>query len=171
MKKILLYTKRSDGFVFPYVLFFIAVIFILFHTNLAMYQNERTLTENSIEQLRMETLFQMSQQETKTQFSRTRPSSTSGTQAFQYPDGNVTIHYKEKYETLYHALFKITTTKGSYHTFSQTIPVPPREKPSKKKKKPKDEAADLKQNDNQTETEQQNVNEIKPVSKPTPVKK
>ncbi|QGS68865.1 hypothetical protein CV093_11790 [Oceanobacillus sp. 143] len=52
----------------PYVLFIIAIVYIIVTTNIAMYRNDLQLTENQIEQVKIETLFQMQREQFKQEF-------------------------------------------------------------------------------------------------------
>ncbi|PAV29073.1 hypothetical protein CIL05_13950 [Virgibacillus profundi] len=59
MKKQLFSISNEQGFFLPYVLFIISLVFIIITTNINSYRNDIHITESHMEQLKIETLFQM----------------------------------------------------------------------------------------------------------------
>lgn len=94
MKRLLHFTNREDGFVFPFVLFVAVIIFIIITSHIYVYHHDIHITNNHQEQLKMETLFQMSRVRVKEDLPvlDQYPSHIS----YQFPYGDVTVFIPDK---------------------------------------------------------------------------
>jgi Tfp pilus assembly protein PilV len=90
MKKPLCSTRKQSGFVLPIVLFSIVIIMIAISTQIYIYRHELQITANYLEQVKMETLFQMSLTQVKQDLDSldTFPAHLS----YEYQDGSVTVY-------------------------------------------------------------------------------
>lgn len=108
MEKPLYSTNNEQGFILPYVLFMSLLLSILITSSIKIYQNDAHLTENYLEQLQIETLFQMGkmkfQEETLTS-NDSLPSST----LFEFSHGTVEVHTRKNSTNFYEIVYIITT--------------------------------------------------------------
>ena len=65
IQKRLDFMRQSEGFIFPYVLFIISILFLIITGSITSYQHDTSITDNMLEQVKIETLFQMSHTEFK----------------------------------------------------------------------------------------------------------
>ncbi|GGK03253.1 hypothetical protein GCM10007063_26830 [Lentibacillus kapialis] len=110
MRKILSFTTNQQGFVFPYVLFFIALAFIILTANVNIYQDEIRITQNQTEQLKIETLIQMARGHLKDELAD-KPD--TGTIEYEFPYGDVTAHYVKLHHQTYHLYVTCQTDNGA----------------------------------------------------------
>lgn len=136
MKKLLHYINHNGGFVFPYVLLISAAVFLLITSAIQRYVNEMTITENTVEQLRAETLFQMSRNEIIKELKQADGTKLAGRINYTYPDGAVSVQYNRSIDAAA-VHFSIVTASGTYQSFAQQLDIPLPEKPSKKEKRKK----------------------------------
>ncbi|RYG74689.1 hypothetical protein EU245_00435 [Lentibacillus lipolyticus] len=119
MKKILTFTANQEGFVLPYILFFIAISFIIITADVHLYRDEIHIAQNHTEQLKVETLLQMGR-------TRFKDELTSGMDmpnpiAYEFPYGEVKISYTEIQETMYNLHLTIRTDKGTIHSLTNQL--------------------------------------------------
>gem|GEM_PF-1737572 len=119
LKNTLSFTTDQQGFVLPYVLFFIALALIIMTANIGLYQNEIRITENQTEQLKIETLLQMA----RTQFKEDVVDQPNSNHALTYafPYGDVIVEYTQLSEKKYHLYFTIRTDTGATHNIMDRI--------------------------------------------------
>lgn len=93
MKSHLPSITKNDGFIMLQVLFVVSLLFILIISSIATYRNEVYITARQVEQVKIETLFQMAQSKYKQELaaSDAPPSAAS----FSFPDGTVDISVTE----------------------------------------------------------------------------
>ncbi|MEC5422261.1 hypothetical protein QGM71_02005 [Virgibacillus sp. C22-A2] len=117
MKKPLFFISNEKGFVLPYILFIITLVFIFLTSNISTYKNEIKMTENHLEQVIIETLYQMGHTKLKEEFVTNNYHATQI--SYSFPDGLVNINLTPLTQTKYRLEFNITTTKRSvYNLFS-----------------------------------------------------
>ena len=103
MKKHLSSIIKDEGFILLHVLFIVSLVFILITSSIAAYRNEIYITERQIDQIKIETLFQMAQAKYRKELdaaSEKEPFSAS----YIFPDGMVDITVtavKENYVKLH----------------------------------------------------------------------
>ncbi|WP_010530983.1 competence type IV pilus minor pilin ComGG [Lentibacillus jeotgali] len=114
MRKILSFTTDQQGFVLPYVLFFIALALIILTANVYIYQDEIHITQNQTEQLKIETLIQMARMQFKEDISNEPKDDT--TIVYDFPYGDVAVKYTKLSEQVYHLYFTIQTDNGTIHS-------------------------------------------------------
>lgn len=108
MKKPLYSINNEKGFILPYVLFMVFLLFILITSSIKTYQNDIYLTDHYLEHLRIETLFQRG----KMKFSKEVLSSSNPfppTTNYEFNDGYVTIQVREVSDKVYEIVYNITT--------------------------------------------------------------
>lgn len=106
--------NKSNGFILPYVLFIITLVLILIMGNITQYRSEFTSTALQIENVRMETLFQMGREKWKQEIA------TNGAQlgqviTYSFPDGMVGINLEDENEERYRLHFIIRTENEFQH--------------------------------------------------------
>lgn len=89
MKKHLLFITKDTGFILLHVLFVISLLFILISSGIASYRNEIYITNRQIEQIKIETLFQMAQEKYKRELRNT--DEVIDSVSYEFPEGEVDI--------------------------------------------------------------------------------
>ena len=89
MKNYLPFITRDNGFILIHVLFVISLTFILVTSGIASYRNEIYITDRQLEQIKIETLFQMGQAKYKQE--QNASSSPIQSVSYEFPDGYVDI--------------------------------------------------------------------------------
>ena len=110
MKKLLFFIRDQHGFLLPYVLFMTALAFIVITVSIQMYRNEIEITDNQIEQLRVETLFQMGREQFIDDWENGRIEANPVVYSFPY--GETKIHYMQLEDSLYQLHAVISTADG-----------------------------------------------------------
>lgn len=107
MRNKLYYFTNQRGFFLPYVLFIVSLTLLIVSTNIKLYDNEIHMMHHLIEQIKIETLIQMSHMKYKEDVNRNDhiPEVTS----YSFPSGDVTISYlnHKGYRAFVH--YQITT--------------------------------------------------------------
>jgi len=116
MKNYLSYITRDNGFIMIHVLFVISLTFILVTSGIASYRNEILITDRQIEQIKIETLFQMGQAKYKQEQSAS-PSPILAAN-YDFPDGNVNISLVKIEEAFTELHFRIR-----FHDSDEFFPV------------------------------------------------
>src|SRR5690625_2885206 len=118
MKKRLFFINES-GFILPYVLFLITIIFIVLTANIHIYKQETYNTHHHLEQLKIETLVQMGIMTFKNDYMDKNIQTNEVT--YTFPDGTVDISFvpKELNEHLLH--IRAQTNDNSYYTTRNII--------------------------------------------------
>ncbi|QKY69447.1 hypothetical protein [Lentibacillus sp. CBA3610] len=114
-------TTNQQGFIFPYVLFIIALTLIVITASVQLYQSEIHITQNQTEQLKIETLFQMAHTQFKEDI--TKQSESSGTISYELPYGDVLVEYGQLNEREYPTNFIMETDTGATHNINNRISI------------------------------------------------
>lgn len=91
MKKQLYFMTKEKGFILPYTLFITTIILLLLTASINIYSREVQMTHQAVEQLKLETLFQMGRTKFKNELSTLN--SHNDTIVYTFPDGTVEIEY------------------------------------------------------------------------------
>ncbi|HLT56316.1 MAG TPA: hypothetical protein VK057_09455, partial [Bacillota bacterium] len=120
MKKQLFFIRNNKGFVFPYLLFIVTLLLIGIQKQIVFYENEIEMTELMVDQVKIETMYQMAKTETKNELAA-NPHIRSI--IFHYPYGEAEVTLQPESETAYKARFVITTfpNNNSYTFISQIL--------------------------------------------------
>lgn len=129
MKRQLSFMNNDAGFFFPYVLLVTAVVFIFITATITMYASDGKITEKHMEQVKIETLFQMAHSKF-TEENETKEID-SGESYYTFPYGNVEITYAPSDENRYELYFNITTDKNDVYSITHTWQQDPDNKDSK----------------------------------------
>ena len=114
--------NKEAGFFLPYVLFITSLVFIVITASINIYQQDIQITHQYIDQLRIETLFQMGQAKFKEEY---LPNEMGTIQVkYTFPDGMVTIVYNRIDDFQYKLHFTILTENDSYFTILSTNNIP-----------------------------------------------
>lgn len=105
----------------PYVLFVIALAFVVITTSVHLYQDELRITHNQTEQLKIETLLQMARTQFKEDVFNTHES--DGTISYEFPYGDVQIKYAKLNEKTYRLHFSIQTDTGAAHSIMNRLSI------------------------------------------------
>ncbi|MHA6250978.1 hypothetical protein [Oceanobacillus sp. CAU 1775] len=68
MRKLLLSTINEKGFILVHVLFVVSLLFIIISSSISAYRNEIYINNRQIEQIKVESLFQIAQESYKRDF-------------------------------------------------------------------------------------------------------
>lgn len=120
MKKQLLFMNNESGFLLPYVLFISIIIFVVIASTIQMYQNEIWLTYQNIDQLKVETLFQMGYEKFIDENTHKDLDEKKIVQ-YTFPDGDVSIEFTKKDEDEGQLLFQIATHNNSYVSLTKPL--------------------------------------------------
>lgn len=129
MKRQLSFMNNDAGFFFPYVLFVTAIVFIFITATITMYASDGKITEKHVEQIKIETLFQMGHAKFKED--NNAKEIDSGETYYTFPYGNVEITYEPSDENRYKLYFKITTDKNAIYSITHTWQIDQDNKDSK----------------------------------------
>ena len=106
--------NNQSGFYLPYVLFITAIILFTVTTNVKLYQQNIKVTEQHLEQLRIETLTQMAHKKFMNEYPVVEENKFSVYYVFPY--GNVDLLYQRLDDTTYNLRIDVFTPKQSEHT-------------------------------------------------------
>ncbi|HLR75272.1 MAG TPA: competence type IV pilus minor pilin ComGG [Virgibacillus sp.] len=112
MKKQLSFMNNS-GFILPYVLFIITIILIVLSASIHIYKQEINMTHHHIEQLKIETLIQMSIMAFKDDY--LNDSLDSGSVTYNFPYG--TVHTDYSVETTSTILMQLTIRTDEHSSY------------------------------------------------------
>lgn len=104
-------TTNEEGFILPYVLFIITLLFLLITANINHYQREIEITARHIQQVKMETLFQMGREKVKSEIEHVQ---SNDTLTYNFPDGRVQIKITALEAGYYELLFNITSNSNEH---------------------------------------------------------
>ncbi|MFC4022799.1 hypothetical protein ACFOUV_03100 [Oceanobacillus longus] len=111
MRKLLSTTNNQHGFILPYVLFITTLALILITAHIHSYQLGIEITDRYVQQLKMETLFQMGRERIKTDIDEI---AVPGTLNYNFPYGEVRIEVQEIEQNNYELFFTITTNSNNH---------------------------------------------------------
>src|SRR5699024_2735345 len=80
---------KDNGFIMLHVLFVISLLLLLISHAVASYRMEVHMTDRQIEQIKMETLFQMAREQYKTEYQKSNV--LNNNVIYYYPQGEVNI--------------------------------------------------------------------------------
>ncbi|MFD2046055.1 hypothetical protein ACFSTA_12305 [Ornithinibacillus salinisoli] len=105
---------NQKGFALPYVMFISLIVFIFVATNIVTFQNNLHVTNKIIENIKIETLFQMGY----TNFYKDIESliNTEDTVTYVFPDGVVEITYFQLNDSTLSLYMNITTVNDTHYT-------------------------------------------------------
>lgn len=114
MKKRLFIISKESGFILPVVLFVTAIVMLLVTTHIYTYQNNIRITDNQLEQVKIETLFQMGLTQVKEDI--TSIETFPATVQYTFPDGETNIYIVHQGNNRYQLTFTIATkdNKANY---------------------------------------------------------
>ncbi|WP_188453663.1 competence type IV pilus minor pilin ComGG [Virgibacillus oceani] len=114
MKNRSFFTTKQNGFFLPYVLFLTAIVLIVLTAAVNTYKSDIRITDNQLEQLKIETLLQISRAKLKQNFPQHENSSQPV--VYTFPDGDVYIDIEQITSKKYELTFTINTDTKSYVT-------------------------------------------------------
>lgn len=120
MKKRLSFMNNERGFILPVIWLITILSFIVISMMVQMYQNEMYITNQNLEQLKVETLFQMSF-EKFLQEHILAELPTYEEVHYLFPEGEVIIQFLQLNEQEGQLLFQIETDQESYVTFLKPL--------------------------------------------------
>ncbi|WP_156290734.1 hypothetical protein [Oceanobacillus salinisoli] len=124
MTKTLSFITEQKGFMLPYVLFITTMMLILILSSIQLYRNDIYLTEQYVEHVRVETIFQMGQMKFKQEILQRNLPPPAQIQ-YEFPDGKVNIVVSQITEHYCSLLITVTTNKRNFkYTFPHTLPIP-----------------------------------------------
>lgn len=123
MKRLLYFIDNQHGFFLPYVLFITSLVFILVSSYIATYQNDLHITDSQIEQLKIETLFQMGRTKLKEEIDDNHFNENNNKVFYLFPDGSVEILITALNEKQYALNFAIFTNKKTSYTINNLLQI------------------------------------------------
>jgi len=108
MKKLLFITNKESGFILPVVLFVASIVMMIIASHIYMYHHDIQITENQLQQVKVESLFQMSLTLVKQDLPAIEklPANIS----YSFPDGEVTVNIVD--QGSYKLTFTIQTNES-----------------------------------------------------------
>src|SRR5699024_6088274 len=121
MKKQFVIMTNNKGFILPSLLLIIFVTFISITTSAIIFTNELVMTQNNIDQLKIETLIQM----TYTQFNEEFPPFEQEQEEVHYlfPYGDVKITYTILNDSQVNLYFFVQTDNDDIYTVTKLISI------------------------------------------------
>lgn len=107
MKEYFLQTTNERGMFLPFVLFIILILFSVITTMTLIYKNETKISHQLWEQMKAETIVQMSKAKFKAE--RIYEENEAGTQIYHFPVGEVLIIYSKSSDRMYDLILEVTT--------------------------------------------------------------
>ncbi|WP_163969994.1 hypothetical protein [Oceanobacillus halotolerans] len=120
MKKKLSFILNQRGFVLPYVLFIMSLAVVIIITSIHTYRNNLEITHHQLEQIRIETLFQMAYAHFLDALKESHEDIASPAY-YTYQQGTVTIEHILLEKDTYHLYITVKTNKGVINTFIKEI--------------------------------------------------
>lgn len=119
MKGHLLLGKDESGFFLPFVIYVVIIIFSVITTTLTIYNNDLNISNQSWEQMKAETIVQMSVK----QFKLDKPyvTNSTGTTIYEFPTGNVIVNYKMLEENQYLLMLTIETDRETLFSIHKRV--------------------------------------------------
>ncbi|MBP1969745.1 hypothetical protein J2Z83_001852 [Virgibacillus natechei] len=118
MKKRLPFMNNNAGFFLPYVLFVTTIVFIFITATISMYTTNIKVTETHLEQVKIETLFQMAYSKFSEEYKDSELN--YGKKNYTFPYGSVEITAEPLDENILHLYFEVTTDKGYVYSITHT---------------------------------------------------
>ena len=122
MRKQSYFINKEDGFFLPFVMFIISIIFIVITANIATYRNDIHITDNYLEQLKIETLFQMGHGALKEDLENS--DKIIDKKSYSFPEGNVEISLISSSDEKFIYDFIISTNKHPHYALIHQMNVP-----------------------------------------------
>ncbi|MGM8365125.1 hypothetical protein ACLIBG_06510 [Virgibacillus sp. W0181] len=118
------FTNRESGFYLPYVLFIITIIFIVITASIQVYSNDIQMTRKHLEQLKIETLFQISRTKLKEDIKNNSPSIRNKDHViYVLPEGTVTINFMPLEVNTFQLHFTILTDENTTYTLTNKLKI------------------------------------------------
>ncbi|MFC2948179.1 hypothetical protein [Virgibacillus sediminis] len=111
MKKYLYFMNKEQGFFLPYILIIIMIVLTGVTSGIHAYKNTIGVTGNHLEEIHIETLFQMGRAKLKQDLRNQRERLDNNIQ-YNFPDGIVDINLNYMNEGMLKLQFKITTDRS-----------------------------------------------------------
>lgn len=110
---------NEKGYMFPFVLFASLLLFSTVGTTVLIYRNDLAVSDRLIEQMKAETLVQMSIRT----FYREKPflAKQHGTEVYQFPSGMVEIHYTPTEEGQFRLVLTVETDEGERFSMQKIV--------------------------------------------------
>lgn len=112
--------NNQRGFILPYTLFIATIVLLIVMTNIITYNQNIQITYNYMEQIKIQTLFQMGREKFKQEVTTLE---INNKVAYDFPHGHVVIDYTTT-ETEYHLYFLIYTENDSVYLTENTLKIP-----------------------------------------------
>lgn len=124
MKKQLFFINNQNGFYLPLVLFITSLIFIMATSNIAIYQSDLEITKNQVEQIKIETLFQMARGKIKEDIAPDIENfKVNDKMTYYFPDGIVDILILGITDSNYELLYTINTKEQSIYFINNILQI------------------------------------------------
>ena len=114
--------SNQRGFFLPYILFIIALVFIIVSANIKIYQNEIHTMEHLTEQIHIESLLQMGYMKYKDQMKDVEEFPQKV--LFDFPSGEVNVFYISHEKNIVSVRYHIKTDKNNSFSIKGTIKLP-----------------------------------------------
>ncbi|CDQ39669.1 hypothetical protein [Virgibacillus salexigens] len=106
--------NNEQAFILPFVLFVIALTFMLITTNVQQYQSNISMTKNQLQQITIETLIQTAREKLKEKLNEDINNISPRT--FHLPQGDVRIQLTDIGKSSYRILYIVTIQESKYTT-------------------------------------------------------
>lgn len=111
MKEFFIQTSNERGMFFPFVLFIALILFSVVTTLTLIYKNETEISNRLWEQMKAETLVQMSKQEFLAE--KFYEDAYSNSALLTFPSGDVVLTFSKKKDNVYFLKVEIETDTGT----------------------------------------------------------
>ncbi|WP_047979921.1 hypothetical protein [Ornithinibacillus contaminans] len=121
MKKISSFIHKESGFILPAVMLLSTLVFLYVATNIISYSHDRNMTENNLEQLKAQTLFQMGYAQLQKQLMVEEDLTQ---QTYTFPQGTTKITLQLIDVDRLQLFFEITTDTNYQFSMTKTVTIP-----------------------------------------------
>lgn len=112
---------NEHGFLLPYVLLIILLVFIIVTANIKIYNNEIQMMEHMTEQIKVETLLQMACMKYKN--SITNEEDYPSSSFYTFPSGEVKVSYLSHKKNTVIVRYSVTTDKQTTYSVKSTLEI------------------------------------------------
>lgn len=121
MKSPFQFINKANGFYLPYILFIITICFIVLTASINIYKNDIQITNKHVEQIKIETLFQMGRAKLKQDIKKKKPFKDGDEITYNFQEETVKIKVSPLGESSFQLHFTIRTDKDTNYTFTNRL--------------------------------------------------
>ncbi|GAA5415498.1 hypothetical protein Pryu01_00522 [Paraliobacillus ryukyuensis] len=103
---------KQRGFIFPYICFIAIMLLLCVLTSVTLYENSKQMTNNQLEQIKLETLRQMTSGKLFDEIRHQKIKLPFKDIAYEFPNGSATVQYQTHDSEVLQVRIETVTTRG-----------------------------------------------------------